>query len=591
MRLVLACILMLLAVATAKAYAHIHLSEKNRVMPVSMLFEVSTPQQLLELQASIPDETMAQIKTSQLTDKNILPRLLILTNETDSARQWTLTRPADATDNLQPSLIRLDDSKFTLHPSQTLNWPTKILLQSVTIPPYQRVEILLAPQVLPTQLWSNTWLTHSLAVYAQYACLILGGIFATFLLQVILALLNNRVNLLLLTFQFTVTASLVYELGLVEILLPPLSGNLGNLIGLILPILSVFLFIEMRRKQEQEMNYLLHYINVTLYGTVVAALVLTAIHTQVSLPAFESILPSYLIISLSSLMLLCGYTLFRLPNVHHLCDFGIIVFMVLFCATLADMVTILDKMLLYLPVLGINLLCFISAQIGATKNSSNSQPLANQLTDIQETTLQRRFEELEMSHRLLQEKNAIDFLTGLKNRQFFDERYHQELSRSARENTPFSLILIDLDHFKCVNDQYGHQIGDEVLKLVAKRFYYALNRPADAICRYGGEEFVILLPNTHIQGAAHVAHQLRKAISSKPILTSRGNIGVTISQGVACVSHQAGFEEIKLLSLADEALYRAKNLGRDRFELATLKPCIVKEQANTLNNSSSAFYS
>ena len=83
MRLVLACILMLLAVATAKAHAHIHLSEKNRVMPVSMLFEASTPQQLVEIQASIPDEIMAQIKNAQLTDKNILPRLLILTNETD----------------------------------------------------------------------------------------------------------------------------------------------------------------------------------------------------------------------------------------------------------------------------------------------------------------------------------------------------------------------------------------------------------------------------------------------------------------------------------------------------------------------------
>ncbi|WP_267874900.1 GGDEF domain-containing protein [Shewanella psychropiezotolerans] len=99
------------------------------------------------------------------------------------------------------------------------------------------------------------------------------------------------------------------------------------------------------------------------------------------------------------------------------------------------------------------------------------------------------------------------------------------------------------------------------------------------MCRYGGEEFVILMPNTHIQGAAHVAHQLSIAISSKPILTPRGNIGVTISQGVACVSHQTDFEETKLLSLADKALYQAKSLGRDRFELATLKPCIVKEQA------------
>ena len=569
MRLALACLIMLVSVATNQALAHVNLSENNREMPTSMLFEDWSPEQLSKIQALIPDELMTQIKSIRVTDENLLPKLLILKNDTAIARNWTLTRPANSIDKLLPSLIHYEESTFSPLPTQTLNWPTKILLHSIAIPPYQQVKILLLdPNILPTQIWSHTWLTHRLAQYSQYSSLILGAIFAIVLLQVIMALLNNRVNMLLLTFQLSVTASLGYELGLMEVLSPSISSNA---IGLFLPILSVLLFIEMRRKQNQDINNLIHYINATLYGAAILALILTPILTQVSLPVLESVQPTYLVVTLSILVILCGYTFIRLSNVHHLCDFGIIVFMTLFFFILNDIVTILDKMLLYLPVLGVNLLCFVSAQIDGSKNE--------QRANIHNMTLQKKFKELEMSHRLLQEKNAIDFLTGLKNRQFFDERYHQELSRSARENTPISLILIDLDHFKCVNDQYGHQIGDEVLKIVAKRFYYALNRPADAICRYGGEEFVILLPNTHIQGAAHVAKQLSLAINSKPILSSRGNIGITISQGVACVSHQTGFEEMKLLSIADEALYRAKNLGRDRFELAVIKPFIVKEQA------------
>ncbi|AQS37608.1 diguanylate cyclase (GGDEF) domain-containing protein [Shewanella psychrophila] len=564
MRLALAYILMLVSVATVQAHAHVNLSEKSREMPTSMLFEVSSPEQLSKIKSLLPDD--------YLPNENLLPKLLTLKNETARARKWTLTRPVNSFDKQLANYTRYENEGFSLLPSQTLNWPAKIVIQSLTIPPYQQVEVLLDTRVLPTQIWSHTWLTHRLNQYSQYSCLMLGAIFSIVLLQVIMGLLKNNANLLLLCFQLSFLVSLSHELGLVEILIPSISSRA---IGFFLPILSLLLFIHMRRKQNQEMNNLVHSINVTLYGTAILALLVTTILTQVSLPILESILPTYLAITLSTLVILCGYTFIRFSNVHHLCDFGIIVFMALFCIILNDIASILDKMLLYLPVLGINLLCFVSAQISESKNLSNNKPLAN----VQKVTLERKFKELEMNHRLLQEKNAIDFLTGLKNRQFFDERYHQELSRSARENTPISLIIIDLDHFKRVNDHYGHQVGDEVLKMVAKRFYYALNRPADAICRYGGEEFVILLPNTHIQGAAHLAQQLSLTISSKPILTSRGDISITISQGVACVSHQADFEEMKLLSIADEALYRAKSLGRNRFELARLEPFIVKEQA------------
>ncbi|GAA4897128.1 hypothetical protein GCM10023333_33020 [Ferrimonas pelagia] len=183
------------------------------------------------------------------------------------------------------------------------------------------------------------------------------------------------------------------------------------------------------------------------------------------------------------------------------------------------------------------------------------------------TQLQSELTELSQQNRLLKEKNWVDALTGLRNRLYFDEQLTRETARSARDQSPLALLMIDLDHFKRVNDSYGHPIGDEVLQEVARRLYYSLRRPADALCRIGGEEFAVLLPSTNEQGALHVAEVIGTHIAAKPFQTSRGELHITVSIGCASLTHQTDGQ--LLHTQADNALYLAKQRGRNRIECAS----------------------
>ncbi|NMB00078.1 MAG: GGDEF domain-containing protein, partial [Firmicutes bacterium] len=127
-------------------------------------------------------------------------------------------------------------------------------------------------------------------------------------------------------------------------------------------------------------------------------------------------------------------------------------------------------------------------------------------------------------------------------------------------------LMIDLDLFKSYNDTYGHLHGDDILKLVAKTLYYALQRPGDLIARWGGEEFVVLLPQTDLEGALHVAERLRLSIVDLQIPHEASDLGriLTVSVGVAVSNTHDPSSYNKLLQWADEALYRAKDEGRNR---------------------------
>ncbi|MBY6188133.1 GGDEF domain-containing protein [Marinobacter hydrocarbonoclasticus] len=182
--------------------------------------------------------------------------------------------------------------------------------------------------------------------------------------------------------------------------------------------------------------------------------------------------------------------------------------------------------------------------------------------------LKEQLKRLQWENRLLKEKSTTDPLTGLRNRQYFNEHYRREVGQSARHDTPISLLLMDLDHFKAVNDTYGHPIGDHVLQEVAKRAYYTLRRPADALCRIGGEEFAILLPQTNENGARHVADTLLKQLGDEAIRCGDLTLNVTASIGVATLNQRPQMIEMELMRRADAALYRAKALGRNRVECA-----------------------
>jgi diguanylate cyclase (GGDEF)-like protein len=150
----------------------------------------------------------------------------------------------------------------------------------------------------------------------------------------------------------------------------------------------------------------------------------------------------------------------------------------------------------------------------------------------------------------------------LHNRGAFFDRARQEFSRSERYVDPLSLIMLDVDHFKRINDRFGHAAGDKALKAIAG-LCMSTTRVADLLGRYGGEEFVILLPETDIDGAEMTARRLCEGIRSAVIQSERGEIRVTVSVGVAQVTPDVADLD-RLLDLADQAMYRAKEGGRDR---------------------------
>jgi diguanylate cyclase (GGDEF)-like protein len=170
----------------------------------------------------------------------------------------------------------------------------------------------------------------------------------------------------------------------------------------------------------------------------------------------------------------------------------------------------------------------------------------------------------------LQRLASTDPLTGLLNRRRFEELALAEIDRALRYARPLSLLLIDLDHFKRVNDTYGHAVGDVTLKEAARRLLVAV-RSTDRVARYGGEELAVLLPETPAAEAQELAERLRRTIGGLPINHEGLDVRVTASLGVA--SFQAADGDIAhLINRADAALYVAKQQGRDRVVFASDVP-------------------
>ncbi len=157
----------------------------------------------------------------------------------------------------------------------------------------------------------------------------------------------------------------------------------------------------------------------------------------------------------------------------------------------------------------------------------------------------------------LETLSTTDGLTGLRNRRAFDERMIDEHHRSMRSKNPFSLLLVDVDHFKGYNDSFGHQAGDDVLEDVARIIQYTV-RNYDLAARYGGEEFGVILPDTDHQGALGLAERLRRAIERDEWMYRQ----ITVSIGVATIEH--GQSIPALIEEADRALYTAKERGRNQ---------------------------
>lgn len=204
---------------------------------------------------------------------------------------------------------------------------------------------------------------------------------------------------------------------------------------------------------------------------------------------------------------------------------------------------------------------------GANTRAVKLNQTRHRLRDSQRA-LEQKLEEIQALQAQLREQATRDPLTGLYNRRFFSDSLEREMARSLREGEVLSLVMIDVDWFKRVNDSWGHQVGDEVLKMLASLVQSQL-RASDVPCRYGGEEFLILLPGMSAQAAQERAEHLRASFASTPVTWDDKQMFATISIGLATTRGACSRAE-DLVQCADEALYQAKTAGRNRVVTALL---------------------
>ena len=193
--------------------------------------------------------------------------------------------------------------------------------------------------------------------------------------------------------------------------------------------------------------------------------------------------------------------------------------------------------------------------------------------EVKERThsLKQALKQLETANAALDKISQTDGLTELANRRAFDAQFEIEYLDACRSGDPLSLLIMDIDYFKQVNDVHGHQAGDQVLKEVAKSLFVNATRPRDKVYRFGGEEFAVILGNTDLNGSLIVAQKMRKLVKQLQFIFDSGPCSVTISSGVCTLvptesdnSSVPTLEEI--IKEADNKLYQAKKNGRDRVE-------------------------
>jgi diguanylate cyclase (GGDEF)-like protein len=177
-------------------------------------------------------------------------------------------------------------------------------------------------------------------------------------------------------------------------------------------------------------------------------------------------------------------------------------------------------------------------------------------------------EELIQASNEQEQLTRTDQLTNIPNRRYIDEQLPREWDRAVRTKTPLSILMLDLDHFKTYNDTYGHLNGDKVLQAVSKLFSNEIKRPADFVVRWGGEEFVVVLPETDSAGALHIAEIIRKSVEEAEILLDNGvKTKITVSIGVNTIIPSHSLSQNDFIKNVDDALYKAKEEGRNRVHL------------------------
>ncbi len=214
---------------------------------------------------------------------------------------------------------------------------------------------------------------------------------------------------------------------------------------------------------------------------------------------------------------------------------------------------------------GLYLVGVIYAVRRMDQNLSDNLSLQYEKTQLVDT-LSESNQELQHANEQLETLSQKDALTGLYNRRYFENKLDSEWKREGRDRKILSLMVVDIDYFKLYNDTYGHAEGDECLKSVADVLSAALHRPADIVARIGGEEFVVLLPDVDANGANSVSQQMHAQLRQASLIHATSPLGdyVTISIGIASVVPSRDATPLGLFKAADEALYRAKSMGRNQ---------------------------
>jgi diguanylate cyclase len=183
--------------------------------------------------------------------------------------------------------------------------------------------------------------------------------------------------------------------------------------------------------------------------------------------------------------------------------------------------------------------------------------------DRQTWQLQATLDKLFEANERLEKMALTDSLTGLYNRRYFDTHFAGTWRQARQAKTPLALLMIDIDHFKSINDRFGHQVGDQCLETVARVLESLCQRPDDQLIRYGGEEFVMVLPGTEAAAAQRMAERVRQRIEATDFLLQGKRVPVTISVGFASAQPEPGATTAGLFADADRALYAAKHAGRN----------------------------
>lgn len=213
-----------------------------------------------------------------------------------------------------------------------------------------------------------------------------------------------------------------------------------------------------------------------------------------------------------------------------------------------------------------------AARAEQTRAIEQEQAQAQQLAQaVEEKTaaLQAALCEVSKLNMELSKQTITDSLTGLFNRRHFDHLLDSEVRRAAREHRPISLVLIDIDHFKKINDTYGHPVGDDCLIQLARLLRQVVRQPPDIVFRFGGEEMALLLPGSDAAGAQVVAEKICSLVAANEFCYPAGCLQLTLSLGVGSLIPEQNTQPREVFELADEALYLAKNRGRNRVACLT----------------------